>query len=174
MPRRDLTARRPLVQNNHIKQVPSKKPPVDVTRNPLFTKKTAPSSLSKKIEPSTNPAALKNNKRTRSPKRVESRVSSPIPPNRISSPTPKLKKSPTHRLNKSPTPTSNRSPTPKANVSVTSPTTRSVSSTKNSQASSRHSTTANTPSSATEQKATMQRSSTFLKEKPTILNNKVT
>lgn len=165
MPRRDVSVKP--VQGNLIKQVPPKKPSVDVFRNPNFNKKIAPSSLSRKNEPSTNNTSSKNNKKINSPKRVESRVSSPVPPNRVNSP--KLNKSPTHRLNKSPTPTSIRSPTPKTNV--TSPTSRSIPSSKNSQSNSRQSTKATTPSNATEKNPkTMQRSSTFLKEKPTVLN----
>lgn len=165
MLRRDVSVKP--VQSNLTKQVPPKKPSVDGLRNSSFSKKNAPSSLSKKIEPSTNNTSSKNNKKVSSPKRVDSRVSSPVPPHRVNSP--KLNKSPTHRLNKSPTPTSIRSPTPKTNM--TSPTSRSIPSSKNSQTNSRQSTKATTPSNAIEKNPkTMQRSSTFLKEKPTVLN----
>lgn len=167
---RDLSVKT-TVQNNLTKPNPSKKFSSDVSRNSSFNKKIPPSSLSKKIEPSNN-TSLKNNKKINSPKRVDSRVSSPVPPKRIGSPSPKINKSPTHRLNKTPTPTSNRSPTPKA--TVTSPTKRNGPSTKSSQSSSRHTTKATTPSTATEPKTTMQRSSTFLKEKPTVLNKAAT
>ncbi|XP_074028016.1 uncharacterized protein isoform X1 [Leptinotarsa decemlineata] len=78
---------KPPVQTTVSKPIPSRKPPVTISRNPSKGKKEAPLTVVSKKTDSRASSPLKVDSRTSSPKKLDSRVTSPIKAN-IRSPSP--------------------------------------------------------------------------------------